>query len=341
MNEVAITPLYRLTAESHYREYFQDEFQTQRLGSQGRWLGPAAPLLRLKDPVGRRDFEDLLAGRFSTDSTSQMGEIRSVHAPLAWSLSFQAEPAATALWAVGPKAARVRIARGHIIAARTSLAYLEQTLAGRDTPPLTRNRPAGVMAVFNSGATENQMPCVRTTGFLFNFALRPDGTAVSFHDAQVGALEAKVTQIYGETFAAALGQYLGSYQRVFDEFRARPPLDLLTRMSNSSGEPLTKEPLAPARSQAELWSQWRERAEACHWGPRQAQIAIRLAKRELFVDRFSRAYFFGSRRVARQWLGLKAALKDASRSQPLNRQPSELQRQIKTSEQGHSISQSH
>ena len=313
MHSHAIIPLYKLTAAAHYRPYFDDKLRTERMGGPGRWLGPAAPWLRLHDPVTLRDFEQLLPGRVSASATPERQDSRSSHAPLGWAVLLRADPTTTALWALGPVGARQRIARAHVGAARSALLQLETTLTGRTNSPLLSNHPASVMAVFNSGADETQRPCLQTTAFLLNFGLRPDGTSLSYREDQVAELSAQVQLHYGVSLAAMLDRYLGSYQAVFTEYRVHPPADLLTRLSNCPEGGQSKETVPPARTADELWARWRVRGEANHWGRDHALRLITLAKHAILIDRLSRDHFFGSRRAARQWLAAQIRMKAVRR----------------------------
>jgi len=45
---IMITTIRERDAEKVYREFFEKEFVTQRLGTKGKWFGAGARLLKLK-----------------------------------------------------------------------------------------------------------------------------------------------------------------------------------------------------------------------------------------------------------------------------------------------------
>jgi len=161
---IEITSIYAKDAEAAYREFFQKDFTSLRLGSKGTWFGAGAEFLNLKNPVRQAAFEHLLNGQSPNSSQTLRSESHNGHAEVAWRIDVSAPKSLSILWALAPAGPRIQIEAAHNDAVRSALKGFELAM-GSSVPPWEET-PLPIFASFRSRADKNQTPDLHATVLL-------------------------------------------------------------------------------------------------------------------------------------------------------------------------------
>ena len=284
---ITISPIFGKDGDKAYREFFQEEFISQRLGKPGYWQGEAAKILHLGDPVQWAPFQNLLRGRTPDGAQRLVAESGGSDRELGWQLTISTSPSLSVLWALGPVRTRVRLEYTHFSSVRHALSCFEQAIHGWDGEgdlPRGKN-PAGLFAAFRSGATWDQSPHLHTTVFFFNLGLRPNGTAQTFTTDQVKNQRFNLRQSVEEVQEVMLWRAIGAYQLVqgAEQRLAGVPQEVCQKFCFDSKYRINRigkveEPAEPLPSKY-LFSQWQKQAEQWGWGPKEAEAFLRSARR--------------------------------------------------------------
>ena len=284
---ITISPIFEKDGDKPYREFFQPEFKSQRLGKQGYWQGEAVETLHLGNPVPLAAFQNLLHGYTPDGARRLVAESGGADRELGWQLTISASQSLSVLWALAPARTRLRLEYTHFSSVRYALSCFEQAIHGWDGEgnlPRGKN-PAGLFAAFRSGAAWDQSPHLHTTVFFFNLGLRPDGTAQTFTTDQVKNQRFNLRQSVEEMLVVMLWGDIGAYRLVqgAEQRLAGVPEELSQKFFfdpnyriNRVGK--VEEPVKPLPS-SYLFSRWQAQAEQWGWGPKQAEAFLRDARR--------------------------------------------------------------
>jgi hypothetical protein len=285
---ISISPIHQTEGDRPYREFFQTEFCSQRLGRPGRWQGRGATLLSLQNPVELSAFQNLLAGR-TPNGGEVLGSESSARPPeLGWRITIGASPSLTVLWALAPQPVRARLEDTHASSVRHALWNFEAAVSGWDWRQDEGHDafPAALLATFRCGAAWDQTPHLHTTAFLFNLAFHRDGTVGTFTTDQVRQQRFQLQTTYEQMRDTMLWGDIGAYREIrgADLRIVGVPQELCRRFCfdpsfspQNAVEPGQRP--KPLRSD-QLFAAWSQKAEEWGWGPKQAGDFLREARWE-------------------------------------------------------------
>ena len=285
---ISVSPIYQTDGDRLYREFFQPEFGSQRLGRPGHWRGSGAALLRLQDPVQLSAFENLLAGRTPSGAEALWPESSARRHELGWRLTISASPSLTVLWALAPRLVRARLEDTHGSSVRYALWNFEGAVSGWDWRQEEGHDkfPGALFATFRCGAAWDQTPHLHTTAFVFNLAFHHDGTVGTFTTDQVFQQRFQLQATYEQMRDTMLWGDIGVYGEIpgVDLRIVGVPQELCQRFCfDSSFSPQGRaEPgqqPRPLRSE-QLFAVWQRQAQGWGWGPKQAEEFLRHARWE-------------------------------------------------------------
>jgi len=264
---ISVSPIYQTQGDRPYREFFQPEFRSQRLGRPGQWQGRGAFLFALQNPVQLPAFQHLLAGRTPRRAEALWPDSRDRRGELGWCLTFSASPSLTVLWALAPRLVRARLEHTHASSVRHALWNLERATRGE-------NYPGAVFATFRCGAAWDQTPHLYTTAFLFNIAFHRDSSFGTYTTEQVFQQRFHLQTWYEEMRDTMLWRDIGAYREIRGvDLRIVGVRQELCRQFcfDSSFSPQRRDEPGqqprPLRSD-QLFAAWQQQAQEWGWGPK-------------------------------------------------------------------------
>ena len=283
---ITISPIYQTEGDRPYREFFQPEFGSQRLGRPSRWRGRGASLLGLQNPVPLSAFQNLLAGRTPNGAEPLRSESSARPPELGWRVTLSASPSLTVLWAMAPPPVRARLEDTHASSVRHALCSFETAVSGWDWRQDKGHdaRPAALFATFRCGAAWDQTPQLHTTAFVFNLAFHRDGTVGTFTADQVFQQRFQLQTSYEEMRDTMLWGDIGAYRetRGVDLRIEGVPQELCRRFcfdpSFSPQQADESGHRSPPLRSDQLFAAWQQRGAEWGWGPKQAEAFLREAR---------------------------------------------------------------
>ena len=180
-----MSPIYQENAADVYKPFFESPFLQMRLGKPGLWLGQAAKLLPLTNPVQQRALENLLSGLSPDGKTRLVPEAANPDRVAAWRMVITLPPVANRAWSVRPRKIRLAIERAFAKAVNRALKQLEK----RVSEPSQRAAAAGLFAVFRTNAAQDFSPQLQATVLFPNLGIQPSGKVTTFSPEKLMGLE--------------------------------------------------------------------------------------------------------------------------------------------------------
>jgi len=273
---IRINPIYAKDGDRLYREFFEQQFRTHRLGAPGNWHGGAAQKLRLTEPVQVGVFSSLLRGLTPEGEALVGRQPQRADRAAAWRITLtDAGPASVVLWALSPSVYRLRIRRAHTHAVRAVITDFESGLNGRpwfDNPDAP-GRKSALFAEFQAGATRQQAPRLHTNLFLFNLLFQKGAKTRTFAPEEVKQQWLRMNAVYTRTLGKELSRILGHQVQIPAELSVRFDAHPL------NGLPDPDRRVAPqALENRELFAAWQQQARG--WGDRQVPFVSELVELE-------------------------------------------------------------
>ena len=271
---IRINPIYEKDVDRLYREFFEPQFRTQRLGAPGNWHGGAAQKLSLTEPVQAGAFSSLLRGLTPEGEALVGRQPQRADRAAAWRITLtDAGPASVVLWALSPSVYRLRIRRAHTHAVRAVITDFESGLNGRpwfDNPDAP-GRKSALFAEFQAGATRQQAPRLHTNLFLFNLLFQKGTKTRTFAPEEVKQQWLRMDAVYTRTLGKELSRILGNQVQIPTELSVRFDAHPL----NGSPDP-DRRVVPQALENRELFAAWQQQARGWGWGPE--RVADLIAK---------------------------------------------------------------
>ncbi len=289
---ITIIPIYENDAEKAYREFFEKEFITHQIGTQGRWLGAGAELLKVQNPVKLRTFQNLLHGRTPDGAGNLLEDANHSNRETAWRLTFSAPENLSALWALAPDKDRRQIDRAHCYAVRSTLGYYERWITNGDDVAPWEYRPAALFAAFRSGVGQDQRPDLHSTVFVMNFRLCPEAkTETLTHEGILQHMD-KLKGHYEVHLQRSLVLGIGPVLPLKDAESKLfgMPRDLSRKLSLDSSNGGNRIGLLPLQANRlrndELFVGWQQKAHDLGWGPVKAATYLHAIRQVKKGDQF-------------------------------------------------------
>lgn len=199
-------------AQGTHRYLSSDEYYSEGEAVRGEWFGQGAAAWGLHGQVERRHFLPLYEGKhpFSGERLTQKPP-RKEHFP-GWDFTFSAPKSVSVLWALAPPETRVVIEAAHRSAVRGALRRLERDhlLTKRGKGGAEREPLAGIAAALYQHITSRELdPQLHTHAFVFNVALRHDGSTGTVLSQPAFDEKLALGAHYRVALAAALQRDLG------------------------------------------------------------------------------------------------------------------------------------
>ncbi len=208
---MTISPIYEEEARQAYREFFQAEFISQRLGHPGRWHGEGARVLGLRNPVQVGAFENLLHGLSADGNRELVLGAGQQHREAAWLFTFRAPQSLSVRWVMAwSEHEQQGIEKAHNFAVNSAIRSFEGWITDKGFNEHREIDQRIALAVFRWGSTEDQRPDLHTQVFFFNLGLRPDGHAETFTHDQVMGHETKLQGHYEVMLHKSLFREIGA-----------------------------------------------------------------------------------------------------------------------------------
>lgn len=226
-------------AQGTYRYLSSDEYYSEGASVTGEWFGRGAAAWGLGGEVERRHFLALYEGKhpLSGERLTQKPP-RKEHFP-GWDFTFSAPKSVSVVWALSPPDVRAAIEAAHRGAVRDVLSRLEcdHLLTKRGKGGAAREPVAGLAAALYQHITSRELdPQLHTHAFVFNVALRHDGSTGTILSKPAFDEKLALGARYRASLAAALQRELGlASVRTETGFElAAVPAAMLGRFSKNS-----------------------------------------------------------------------------------------------------------
>ena len=158
-----------------FQEFFVPHPDLRRTGAGAHWLGPAAKMLQLTNPVELIPFRHLLKGLSPDGSKQLLPETRNPEHEMAWRVDFHSSNGLNTLWALSSRPTRLKIEQAHRRAAREAIAAVEIVVTDASPEQTAEKGPTALFAAFRGGGYPDRLADLRTTAFLFNLKFHPNG----------------------------------------------------------------------------------------------------------------------------------------------------------------------
>ena len=187
---LSIRPIRGGAEADNELDVLDQRYRPRRCAYPSCWMGEATELLRLRGPVKRKHFANLLKG------LDPKGKVRIVPDALvldrigAFDCRISAPGDVNTLWATAPRRERQNIEHAHQLSVMCAAVELQKRLSR------SFEGKGFVIAAFQHRTNASRTPDLHTHLVLLNFRFRPDGTVQTFTLNEVEKLKNDVKQLY-------------------------------------------------------------------------------------------------------------------------------------------------